>query len=581
MAHTSEHPGSLPRISADGPRYPEMLRRLDIHPETLLATAETGKLAARPSYKLRSRPREAARLKDRSKETIENYLLSTRYGLAQSFSADAWTTKEIRQPNITDKATVLQLAKIAADAYIEVQYTEDWLEVGKPYNVSKDIGWEGDSLRGHVFADETNSTVIIGLKGTSMAVFDGAETTTNDKVNDNLLFSCCCARLGYWWKTVCDCYSGTAYNCNETCLGDALREEDKYYRAALNLYYNVTKMYPGAEVWMSGHSLGGSLSSLVGQTYNIPAVAFEAPGEALASERLSLPLPPGQFSRQRTDIPVYHFGTTADPIFMGTCNGPTSACSIGGYALETHCHAGMECVYDVVSDRGWRMGLGYHRIQAVIKDVIETYETVPECKAEPDCVDCFNWKFTSGNETTTTTTTTTPPAKSTTTSTCQTPGWWGCRDETTTTNATDTTTSATSTTCTHYGWFGNCLDPTTTGGTTPISTPASTTPTSTTSDTSTATWTPCETTGWFGGCLDETAPATSTAASITCSTPGRLWGCRDPIPTETPKSQPAEGTGTWKCERRAVMGLGWCSKWTLVEEQEELQEMGDEWLGEL
>jgi lipase ATG15 len=506
-----------------------MLRRLDIHPETLVATTESGKLGARPSYKLRSRPRAAARLKDRSKETIESYLYASRLGLATSFAEDAWTTHEIRQPNITDKATVLQLAKIAADAYIEVQYTEDWLEVGTPYNVSHDFGWDGDSLRGHVFADETNSTVIIGLKGTSMAVFDGAETTTNDKVNDNLLFSCCCARLGYWWKTVCDCYSGTAYTCNHTCLGDALREENKYYRAALNLYYNVTQLYPSAEVWMSGHSLGGALSSLVGQTYNIPAIAFEAPGEALASERLSLPLPPGQISRQRTDIPVYHFGTTADPIFMGTCNGPTSACSIGGYALETHCHAGMECVYDVVSDRGWRMGLGYHRIQGVIKDVIETYDTVPECKAEPDCVDCFNWKFVDGNETTTTTTTTPAP---TTTSTCKTPGWWGCRDETT---ATTTTTSdtTTTTTCTSYGWFGNCLDPTTTATSAPSSMPTSTSAT-TTSDAPSPTWTPCKTHGWFGGCLDETASSTATPTQ-TCETPGRFWGCRDPVPTETPK----------------------------------------------
>lgn len=509
-----------------------MLRRLDIHPNTLVATADTP-LSARPSYKLRSRPRPAAQLKDRSKSTIEAHLLASRYGFPTTFGADAWTTHEIRQPNITDKATVLQLAKIAADAYIEVQYTEDWLEIGKPYNLSRDIGWDTDSLRGHVFADETNSTVIIGLKGTSMAVFDGAETTTNDKVNDNLFFSCCCARLGYWWKTVCDCYSGTAYTCNNTCLSSALREENKYYRAALNLYYNVTQLYPNAEVWMSGHSLGGALSSLVGQTYNIPAVAFEAPGEALASERLSLPLPPGEVSRQRTDIPVYHFGHTADPIFMGTCNGPTSACSIGGYALETHCHAGMECVYDVVSDRGWRMGLGYHRIQGVIKDVIETYDTVPECKAEPDCVDCFNWKFTTGNETTTTTTTTTT-AEPTTTTTCLTPGWWGCRDETTATTTTTTGPSVTSTTCTSYGWFGNCVDPTTTSE---KSTVPTTVPATTTTEEPHPTWTPCKTHGWFGGCLDETA--TSIVVTTTsCATPGRLWGCRDPVPTETPTEAP-------------------------------------------
>ena len=138
-----------------------------------------------------------------------------RYGISTSFAADAWITDTIPQPNITDKETVLSLARIAADAYIETQGGDGWLDAGKNYNVTDDFGWEGDGLRGHIFANPDNSTVIIGLKGTSPAVFDGAETTTNDKVNDNLLFSCCCARVSMWWTTVCDCYSGTAYTCNK------------------------------------------------------------------------------------------------------------------------------------------------------------------------------------------------------------------------------------------------------------------------------------------------------------------------------------------------------------------------------
>ena len=71
-----------------------------------------------------------------------------------------------------------------------LRYTSGWENVHNGFNSSADFGWESDGLRGHVFADENNSTIIISVKGTSTAVYDGAETTTNDKENDNLFFSC-------------------------------------------------------------------------------------------------------------------------------------------------------------------------------------------------------------------------------------------------------------------------------------------------------------------------------------------------------------------------------------------------------
>jgi putative lipase involved disintegration of autophagic bodies len=44
----------------------------------------------------------------------------------------------------------------------------------------------------------------------------------------------------------------------------------------------------------TGHSLGGALASLLGVTFGAPVVAFEAPGEKLASKRLHLPIPVSQ-----------------------------------------------------------------------------------------------------------------------------------------------------------------------------------------------------------------------------------------------------------------------------------------------
>ena len=161
---------------------------------------------------------------------------------------------------------------MAADAYVKTVGEGEWEDPNQGFNYSQSFGWEADSLRGHIFADEGNSTIVIGLKGTSPAVFDVDQTTTNDKENDNLFFSCCCAQGGqYFWRQVCDCSSST-YTCNQTCLVKALRKENRYYRAAIELYTNVTALYPKSEIWLVGHSLGG---------------------EALAASRLGLPSPPG------------------------------------------------------------------------------------------------------------------------------------------------------------------------------------------------------------------------------------------------------------------------------------------------
>lgn len=76
---------------------------------------------------------------------------------------------------------------------------------------------------------------------------------------------------------------------------------------------NVADRYPEATIWLTGHSLGGALASLVGQTFLVPTVTFEIPGDSLASRRLHLPHPPG------VHLPLWHFGHTADPIFVGVC----------------------------------------------------------------------------------------------------------------------------------------------------------------------------------------------------------------------------------------------------------------------
>ena len=195
---------------------------------------------------------------------------------------------------------------------------------------------------------------------------------------------------------------------------------------------NLTALYPHANIWLIGHSLGGGLASLLGTTFGLPAVAFESPGERLAALRLHLPMPappnetnPGSIYGRTPVTHVYH---NADPIPQGACTGVGSPCAQGGYALETRCHLGKSIVYDTVGKLGWKVDIRKHVIKEVITHVIEAdpedgWEEneegvkveVPVARVEEECVvsrrpppsflsgcvadltavyqDCFKWEF--------------------------------------------------------------------------------------------------------------------------------------------------------------------------------------------
>ncbi|KAI0194977.1 Alpha/Beta hydrolase protein [Astrocystis sublimbata] len=585
----AEHTFTLRHILHHGThRHPGLYRRRDVrHPEAQvwLAAEDDHPAEHIPALKARSRAQKIERLVDRRPSTVDPLVAAAReQGYMFASSASAWTIDDVAGPDVTDKETVLTMALIVSNAYVESPDQPDWDEVGVPFNRTEDFGWESDGLRGHIWGDETNTTIVVGLKGTSPAVFDGDGTTTNDKINDNLFFSCCCGQQGQWtYKQVCDCATGT-YACNNTCVRQALREENRYYQAARELYSNITELYPSSNIWIAGHSLGGAVSSFIGLTYGVPVVTFEAVPEALPASRLGLPVPPHgdpDFPQTRQYTGAYHFGHTADPIFIGTCNGATASCSYGGYALETACHAGYECTYDTVADKGWRVGIGTHKIRSVIRDVIKEYKTVPKCEYTPECRDCAYWKMYESNSTDGTTTTTTGQSTTKTrtrTATCETPGWWGCADKSTTTTGTTATTtseSSTTSTCKTPGWFG-CKDETTTTGTTTSQATTTTTTSSTT----------CKTPGWFG-CNDPTdaaSQATATATSTTCATPG-WWGCNDkaasstttiaqhemtsPPPMPAPTSighDPVTAPPKSRCVERHWYGL--CKQWRLAGDED-------------
>ncbi|KAF7358934.1 putative lipase ATG15 [Mycena sanguinolenta] len=304
----------------------------------------------------------------------------------------AWDSVEILGPDVSKRRTLLELATMTHNSYYAEPSHKNWYPING-WNTSVPFGWEpdADGLRGHIFASEDNSTVVISIKGTSAPWIAGGEgpTKARDKLNDNLLFSCCCARLGITWSTVCGCYSG-GDKCDQNCLEDSLTGDSLYYEIATNLYNDVVYMYPNANIWLTGHSLGGAIASLVGVTFGAPVVAFEVPGEKLAASA---------FASAPSTQHITHVYHTADPMAMGTCNGITSLCYVAGFAVETRCHLGQRILYDTVTHRGWSVESRHHSMKFLLDNLFnedwdaEAGVEVPAVDVEEDCVECYNWEF--------------------------------------------------------------------------------------------------------------------------------------------------------------------------------------------
>ncbi|KAK1217417.1 hypothetical protein PQX77_019957 [Marasmius sp. AFHP31] len=367
-------------------RRPEELS----HSISLSHLSPTATLKARPTTVRRIRSQPATdvlrRFQERSIEHGESEILE-------------WDPVEVLGPDVEDRHTLAQLARMAGNAYA-LPGRKNWYDLDGAWNTSFPVGWEDpeNGFRGQVFISSDNSTVILSIKGTTLQ----GPTSKKDKFNDNLLFSCCCARVDFTWvfRTVCDCYMHS-WTCGSTCLSKALIQESLFYSTGVGLVNDLLMLYPEADIWLVGHSLGGALASLLGSTFGLPAVAFESPGERLAAKRLHLPLPPSSLSPSSSVLPITHVYHNADPIPQGACTGFGSPCAQAGYALETRCHLGKSIVYDTVGQLGWAVDVRTHPIRQVIRRLLEmddlTWEEgrdVPRAVAEEDCSDCFKWTFT-------------------------------------------------------------------------------------------------------------------------------------------------------------------------------------------
>ncbi|KAF9927045.1 putative lipase atg15 [Mortierella alpina] len=307
-----------------------------------------------------------------------------------------------RVPNAKDHETVVSMVRMALDCYVDPK-RQGWVDIGDKWDVDTELGWLETGLRGYIFVSEDQKTVVLGIKGTSLKLFGtgGGPTGNNDKLNDNKMFSCCCGKVDRTWWGVCGCYLG-GNMCDQQCLVDDLikdrDEETSYHGIGLKVIEAARELYPKADIWLTGHSLGGSVASMLGITKGYPTFTFQTPGDARYAKRVGL-VKQNLSGRDLKKMPVWQFGHTADPVFMGTCNGPTSSCYSAGYALETKCHLGRTCIYDTMTELGWRQNIQAHTIFTFI-GVVENWpnmtqgrEVVPGCLPQINCEDCTQWEY--------------------------------------------------------------------------------------------------------------------------------------------------------------------------------------------
>ncbi|KAK7054675.1 hypothetical protein VNI00_003138 [Paramarasmius palmivorus] len=135
-------------------------------------------LAATPT--LKARPTTVYR--PRSIDVVEQ--ARQRSLLYEENEALEWNAVDVLGPDIEDRHTLVQLGRMAGNAYALPGRT-NWYDLDEVWNTSFPFGWEDseDGFRGHVFLSSDNSTVILSIKGTTLQ----GPTSWKDKLNDNLL----------------------------------------------------------------------------------------------------------------------------------------------------------------------------------------------------------------------------------------------------------------------------------------------------------------------------------------------------------------------------------------------------------
>lgn len=234
---------------------------------------------------------------------------------------------------LIDRVHLMELVEMASNTY----HSHD-LDT-----ILDKFGYDGDGIRAKAF--RYNGKVAIAFKGTTLSVMGVGigRTSKKDKLLDRILYSICK---------------------DKGCEEEKIREFDSigYFSDALKIIDYVRRTYREDKPILIGHSLGGTIASLLGIRYNLFAVAFSSPGDAYIASIL------GFYDTKRDHGNIVHIGMCNDVVFQGECSKPYSPCNILGYTIETRCHVGKSLC---IKDGEWN-SLIYHPI-----DVMRAKITMP------------------------------------------------------------------------------------------------------------------------------------------------------------------------------------------------------------
>lgn len=287
------------------------------------------------------------------------------------------------------------------------------------YRLDDNIPVENSSIRAFLFSTEDYSTNVIAIKGTTPAFLGNlnknnnieltfqkdiideiqpyksmiSNTSKNDKLNDNLLFSCCFYKQSNLFNDHCSYKIPSDNNkCSCDCYKNSTYVEGNYYNTSIKIVHNIMDLidFYNSTVIFTGHSLGGAIATFLGLRFNKTVVTFETPGE---KHFLAQFFTKSQFFNllKRQDLKIYHFGHNADPIVTGKCG---NTCWLLGYNINTKCHIGYTCIYDSQAKLKMSQFIWRHRLKWVIDYILPYWQTdFPECIYNMNCTDCDNWTY--------------------------------------------------------------------------------------------------------------------------------------------------------------------------------------------
>ncbi|KAG5859873.1 putative lipase [Encephalitozoon hellem] len=264
---------------------------------------------------------------------------STFHSFRQTLESDTASTDVVQEHvlGFMDRVHLMELIEMASNAY----HSHD-LDT-----VLARFGYDGDGVRAKAF--RYNGRVVIAFKGTTLSVMGVGigKTSRKDKLLDRILYSICK---------------------DKGCEEEKIREFESigYFRDALKIVDSIKKMYHEDKPILVGHSLGGTIASLLGIRNNLPVIAFSSPGDAHIASILGL------YDIARHYSNIVHVGMCNDVVFRGECSRPYSPCNILGYSIETRCHVGRSLC---IQDGGWD-SLIYHPIDVMKAKITLSEEIV-------------------------------------------------------------------------------------------------------------------------------------------------------------------------------------------------------------